>query len=379
MTALAQAKTDQSTSPTPSPKHHQNLAFSDFFVGVNQHDIYSDEFRALKPKVQMCYVYLSDFIQKEDRFKQQHTYQGRNYNLPDGTLWANTGLKPKLAEALCVTEETVVTYLRDLANAGFLQHDPKWKRVGNSIRYQIVRLQDKEVTTEYLKKIHKPPVKEEKTVDIAKQIEQNRSNEQFSLVLDRKSNTNSSSSLNNSNPQLPLPGSETESQEPIKIYPNLINAWKEKTKRVPRAGGPAFVVDFLTRFNLSEVQAEKVLLRAIPNFDYHHPDGSFINHITWIANDTRSYDGTTGDWLRKEIEAEGGKIPKAKTNPASESSPVLEIDLTQSKEDVEATKKRAEQEQEKQAKYQREIEQGIATKMPEDLQERINRMKGKRQ
>jgi hypothetical protein len=127
------------------------------------------------------------------------------------------------------------------------------------------------------------------------------------------------------------------------------------------------------------VQAENVLLRAIPNFDGQHPDGNFVNHITWIANDTRSYDGTTGDWLRKEIEAEGGKIPKAKTNPASESSPVLEIDLTQSKEDVEATKKRAEQEQEKQAKYQREIEQGIATKMPEDLQERINRMKGKRQ
>ena len=294
-------------------------------------------------------------------------------------MWANSGLKPKLAEALGVTEETVVTYLRVLADAGFLQHDPKWKRVGNSIRYQIVRLQDKEVTTEYLKKIHKPPVKEEKTLDIAKQIEQNRSNEQFSLVLDRKSNTNSSSSLNNSNPQLPLPCSETESQEPIKIYPNLINAWKEKTKRVPRAAGPEFVIDFLTRFNLSEVQAENVLLRAIPNFDGQHPDGNFVNHITWIANDTRSYDGTTGDWLRKEIEAEGGKIPKAKTNPASEFSPVLEIDLTQSKEDVEATKKRTEQDQEKQAKYQREIEQGIAITMPEDLQERINRMKEKRQ
>ena len=379
MTALAQTKTDQSTNLTPIPKHHQNLAFSDFFVGVNQHDIYSDEFKTLKPKVQMCYVYLSDFIQKEDRFKQQHTYQGRNYNLPDGTLWANAGLKPKLAEALGVTEETVVTYLRDLADAGFLQHDPKWKRVGNSIRYQIVRLQDKEVTTEYLKKIHKPPVKEEKTLDIAKQIEQNRSNEQFSLVLDRKSNTNSSSSLNNSESQLPLPGSEIEPQEPINPYFKISQLWKEKTKRVPRAGGPAFVVDFLTRFNLSEVQAEKVLLRAIPNFDGHHPDGNLVNHITWIANDTRSYDGTTGDWLRKEIESEGCKIPKDKTKSLSESSPVLEIDLIQSREDVEATKKRAEQEQEKQAKYQREIEKGIATAMPKDLQERIDRMKGKRQ
>jgi hypothetical protein len=214
-----------------------------------------------------------------------------------------------------------------------------------------------------------------KTLDISQQVEQKSVNTEISLSIDPKAIDNSSSSLNRSNPQLPIPGSELEPQEPINPYFKISQLWKEKTKRVPRAGGPAFVVDFLTRFNLSEVQAEKVLLRAIPNFDYHHPDGNFVNHITWIANDTRSYDGTTGDWLRKEIKAEGGKIPKAKTNPASESSPVLEIDLTQSKEDVEATKKRAEQEQEKQAKYQREIEQGIATTMPKYLQERINRMK----
>tara|TARA_B100001123_G_scaffold384268_1_gene456925 strand:+ start:540 stop:1658 length:1119 start_codon:yes stop_codon:yes gene_type:complete len=331
MSALAQTKTDQSTTPTPSPKHHQNLAYSDFFVGVNQHDIYSDEFKTLKPKVQMCYVYLSGFIQQEDRFKQNHTYQGRSYNLPDGTLWANSGLKPKLAEALGVSEETVRGYLKDLADAGFLQHDPKWKRIGNSIRYQIVRLQDKEVTAEYLKKIHKAPIKEEKTLDIAEQIEQNRATEQFSLVLDTKSNTNSSSSLKTSESQLPLPGSEIESPEPINPYFKISQLWKEKTKMVPRGGGPAFVVDFLTRFNLSEVQAEKVLLRAIPNFDGHHPDGNLVNHITWIANDTRSYDGTTGDWLRKEIEVEGGKIPQAKTKP--DNSTATANQLTQSEKE----------------------------------------------
>ena len=379
MTALAQAKTDQSTNLTPTPKHHQTLAFNDFFVGVNEHDLKHPEFQNLKPMVRLCYVYLNLFTQDGDQFKKRHTYQNRNYDLPDGTLYSNNSLKPRLANLLGVTESTVSDYLRELCQADFIQQDPKWKKIGGQIRYQIVRFQDEEVTANYLKKIHKAPIRDQKTLDISQQVDQKSVNTDIPLSIDPKAIDNSSSSLNNSNPQLPLPCSETESQEPIKIYPNLINAWKEKTKRVPRAAGPEFVIDFLTRFNLSEVQAENVLLRAIPNFDGQHPDGNFVNHITWIANDTRSYDGTTGDWLRKEIEAEGGKIPKAKTKSLSESSPVLEIDLIQSREDVEATKKRAEQEQEKQAKYQREIEKGIATAMPKDLQERIDRMKGKRQ
>lgn len=331
MTALAKAKTDQSTNLTPTPKHHQNLAFNDFFVAVNQHDITSPEFEALKDKTKLTYFYLNNYRQDDDRFKKRYQHQGRTFDLPDGTLWSNRSLVPKLVEHVGAKEKQVRGYLKELCDAGFLQHDPKFKRIGNLIRYQITRFQDEEVTVEYLKKIHKPPVEDQKTVDISQQVQQKAVQTDIPLSLDPKSKDNSSSSLKTSESQLPLPISETESQEPIKIYPNVINAWKEKTKRVPRAGGPAFVVDFLTRFNLSEVQAEKVLLRAIPNFNYHHPDGGLVNHITWIANDTRSYDGTTGDWLRKEIESEGGKIPQAKAKP--DNSTATANQLTQSEKE----------------------------------------------
>jgi hypothetical protein len=331
MNALAQAKTDQSTNLTPTPKHHQNLAFNDFFVGVNEHDLKRPEFQNLKPMVRLCYVYLNLFTQDGDQFKKRHTYQNRNYDLPDGTLYSNNSLKPRLANLLGVTESTVSDYLRDLCEANFIQHDPKWKKIGGQIRYQIVRFQDEEVTANYLKKIHKAPIRGQKTLGISQQVDQKSVNTDIPLSIDPKAIDNSSSSLNRSNPQLPIPGSELEPQEPINPYFKISQLWKEKTKRVPRAGGPAFVVDFLTRFNLSEVQAEKVLLRAIPNFDYHHPDGSFINHITWIANDTRSYDGTTGDWLRKEIEAEGGKIPQAKAK--LDNSTATANQLTQSEKE----------------------------------------------
>ena len=241
-----------------------------------------------------------------------------------------------------------------------MQHDPNWKRVGGQIRYQITRFQDQKVTTAYLNAIHKLPVQAEpadqKTLDISEQVHQMVTDTTISLLLDSKSNSNSSSSLENQNPQPSLLTSEAESTDPIKIYPHVSNAWKEKTKKVPPPLKISYTIDSLTRFGLSELQAEKVLISAIPNINFHHPDGGLVHHITWIAEDTRAYDGTTGDWLTKAIEAEGGQIPKAKAKakPTSQAQNHQAEEWNGRKASLERTQKKIKADQDRIAEWKKE-------------------------
>ena len=358
-TNLARQLNPSSTQKT-NTKHHQKLAYNDFFIGVNDHDITSPEFIALKDKVKLTYLYLNKYRQDGDRFKKRYHHQGRNFDLPDGTLWANGSLIKELVKYVGVKEKQVRAYLRELCDAGFLQHDPNWKRVGGQIRYLITRFQDQKVTTAYLNAIHKLPVQAEpadqKTLDISEQVHQMVTDTTISLLLDSKSNSNSSSSLENQNQQPSLLTSEAESTDPIKIYPHVSNAWKEKTKKVPPPLKISYTIDSLTRVGLSELQAEKVLISAIPNFNFHHPDGGLVHHITWIAEDTRAYDGTTGDWLTKAIEAEGGQIPKAKAKakPTSQAQNHQAEEWNGRKASLERTQKKIKADQDRIAEWKKE-------------------------
>jgi len=42
-----------------------------------------------------------------------------------------------------------------------------------------------------------------------------------------------------------------------------------------------------------------------------HPDtGLPVKHLTWIIKDSRSYDGSTGDWLTLPLQANGWTRPQ---------------------------------------------------------------------
>ena len=51
---------------------------------------------------------------------------------------------------------------------------------------------------------------------------------------------------------------------------------------------------------------------------------------------------------------------------------LLQIELTQSQDDLEVTKQRVEQDQEKKFQHRQEINQGLAKPMPDNLQQRIH-------
>ena len=45
-------------------------------------------------------------------------------------------------------------------------------------------------------------------------------------------------------------------------------------------------------------------------WDGLHPDGGYVEHITWLEKDNRAYEGTTGDWLISALEDEGSQRPQ---------------------------------------------------------------------
>ena len=111
------------------------------------------------------------------------------------------------------------------------------------------------------------------------------------------------------------------------------------------------------------------MIEGLQNWDGLHPDGGYVEHITWVEKDNRAYDGTTGDWLITTLEDQGWKRPQPKPNPDS----VLELQqLTKSNHNVEATRQQANHDQQQKLQHQHDIDQGIVKPMPDDLQKRIN-------
>ena len=109
------------------------------------------------------------------------------------------------------------------------------------------------------------------------------------------------------------------------------------------------------------------MIKGLQVWDGLHPDGGYVEHITWVEKDNRAYDGTTGDWLISALEDEGWKKPPSKPDS------VLELQqLTKSNQNVEATRQLANHDQQRKLHHQHEIEQGIVKPMPDDLQKRIN-------
>ena len=192
-----------------------------------------------------------------------------------------------------------------------------------------------------------------------------------SFSLDPQSKLNSSSS-NNPDPQLQLPDTPDTQSQPIPLHSNLHQVWKQKTGKVPSVGAVQRVLEWgETRFDLSQKQFESALTKGLQNWDGLHPDGGYVEHITWLEKDNRAYDGTTGDWLISTLEDQGWKRPQPKLKKNTDS--VLELQqLTESNENVETTRQKANQDQQQKLQHQREIDQGIVKPMPDDLQKRIN-------
>ena len=102
-------------------------------------------------------------------------------------------------------------------------------------------------------------------------------------------------------------------------------------------------------------------------------DGGYVEHITWVEKDNRAYDGTTGDWLITALEDEGWQQPQPQPKPKKNTDSVLELQqLTQSNQNVEVTRQKANHDQQQKLQHQHEIEQGIVKPMPDGLQKRIN-------
>ena len=168
---------------------------------------------------------------------------------------------------------------------------------------------------------------------------------------------------------------DTQSQ-PIPLHSNLHQTWKNKTGKVPSATAVQSVLKWgEIRFDLSQKQFESALIKGLQNWDGLHPDGGYVEHITWLEKDNRAYDGTTGDWLISTLEDEGWKRPKPKKNTDS----AVEIQqLTKSNENVEVTRQLANHDQQQKLQHQHEIAEGIVKPMPDDLQKRINRLSNRK-
>ena len=118
------------------------------------------------------------------------------------------------------------------------------------------------------------------------------------------------------------------------------------------------------------------MVEGLDNWDGQHPDGGDVEHITWLEKDSRAYDGTTGDWLIDPLKRQGWLPPKPKPKTQINIQPQtpLQIELTQSQDDLEATKQRVEQDQQKKFQHRQEINQGLVKPMPDNLQQRIHRL-----
>ena len=74
------------------------------------------------------------------------------------------------------------------------------------------------------------------------------------------------------------------------------------------------------------------------------------------------------------LKRQGWLPPRPKTQTNIQPQTPLQIELTQSQDDLEATKQRVEQDQQKKLQHRQEIAQGIVKSMPDNLQQRIHRL-----
>jgi hypothetical protein len=367
--------TDQ-TNPQTLPQ--QSLKIPDFFCPVPISVLTSPEYNQLRVGVRDCFVRMCIFRNTKDRYTQRviHQKTGQTFDLWDGTLQGR--LTDRLVQMMELTADTVRSYIKELVETGFLHECPRWKKIGNTRRYVISHYQDQDAIQKYLDmviKVEKPNIEvvqePTKKVEPTKDHDQTPVNTSVSFNLDNQSKLNSSSS-NNSDSQLQLPVTPDTQSQPIPLHSNLHQIWKSKTGKVPSVGAVQSVLKWgQTRFDLSQKQFETALIKGLQVWDGLHPDGGYVEHITWVEKDNRAYDGTTGDWLITTLEAQGWKrpLPKPKLNTDS----VLEHQqLTESSENIEATRQKVEQDQQRKLQHQHDIEQGIVKPMPDDLQKRIN-------
>jgi hypothetical protein len=363
----------QSTDQTNSQSlPHQSLKIPDFFCPVPIAVLTSPEYNQLRVGVRDCFVRMCMFRNTKDRYTQRvmHQKTGQTFDLWDGTLQGR--LTDRLVQMMELTADTIRGYIKELVGAGILHECPRWKKIGNTRRYVISHYQDQDAIQKYLDmvvKTEKPNIQvvPEPTKDQC----QTPVNTSVSFNLDNQSKLNSSSS-NNPDPQLQLPTTPDTQSQPIPLHSNLHQIWKQKTGKVPSAAAIQSVLKWgEIRFDLSQKQFERALSKGLQVWDGLHPDGRYVEHITWVEKDNRAYDGTTGDWLITSLEDEGWKRPQPKSKLDTDS--VLELQqLTKSNQNVEATRQLANHDQQRKLHHQHEIEQGIVKPMPDDLQKRIN-------
>ncbi len=357
----------------------QSLRIPDFFAPVPVSVLTSPEYNQLKAGARDCFVRMCMFRNTKDRYTQRviHQKTGQNFDLWDGTLKGR--LTDKLVEMMGVAADTVRGYIKELVKTGFLHECPRWKKVGNTRRYVISHYQDPGAIQKYLDTVVKTDQPKIQLVETAtQQVEptnqpnQTPVNTSVSLSLDSQSKLNSSSSQQTKS-QLPIPDLPDSESDPIPLNPNLHLCWKNKTGRVPSAAAIQRVLSWgESRFDLSQKQFEEALIEGLDNWDGQHPDGGYVEHITWLEKDSRAYDGTTGDWLIDPLKQQGWQPPKPKKQTNIQPQTPLQIDLTQSQDDLEATKQRVEQDQQKKLQHRQEINQGIVKSMPDNLQQRIH-------
>ena len=375
-------RNDNSNSPAdqtnPQTLPQQSLKIPDFFCPVPISVLTSPEYNQLRVGARDCFTRMCMFRNTKDRYTQRviHQKTGQTFDLWDGTLQGR--LTDRLAQMMDVTADTVRGYIKELVEVGFLHECPRWKKIGNTRRYVISHYQDQDAIQKYLDlvvKTEKPNIQvvqePTKKVDPTKDRNETPVNTSVSFSLDSQSKLNSSSS-NNSDPQLQLPDTPDTQSQPIPLHSNLHQIWKNKTGKVPSVAAIQSVLKWgEIRFDLSQKQFECALTKGLQVWDGLHPDGGYVEHITWLEKDNRAYDGTTGDWLISALEDEGWKKPQPK--PKLNTNSAVEIQqLTKSNENVEVTRQLANHDQQQKLQHQHDIDQGIVKPMPDDLQKRIN-------
>ena len=374
-------RNDNSNSPTdqtnPQTLPQQSLKIPDFFCPVPIAVLSSPEYNQLRVGVRDCFVRMCMFRNTKDRYTQRvmHQKTGQTFDLWDGTLQGR--LTDRLVQMMELTADTIRGYIKELVAAGILHECPRWKKIGNTRRYVISHYQDQDAIQKYLDlvvKTEKPNIQvvqePTKKVETTQDQCQTLVNDGVSFNLDNQSKLNSSSS-SNPDPQLQLPDTQS---HPIPLHSNLHQIWKQKTGKVPSVGAVQRVLEWgETRFDLSQKQFETALIEGLQHWDGLHPDGGYVEYLTWLEKDNRAYDGTTGDWLITALEGEGWKKPPPK--PKLNTDSAVEIQqLTKSNHDVEATRQTVEQDLQRKLQHQHDIDQGIVKPMPDDLQKRINRL-----
>ena len=67
------------------------------------------------------------------------------------------------------------------------------------------------------------------------------------------------------------------------------------------------------------------------------------------------------------LKRQGWQPPKPKTQTTIQPETTLQIDLTQSQDDLEATRQKAKQDKQKKLRHRQEIDQGLVKPMPDNL------------